>query len=571
MFARLLSSLLLIFIFNFLFITPVSAQTATTSAIPSNVSPTSPLFTDLLVANTFHTFSCLGIGQSFIGQPCLTYQITRDSQGAVQGVPVLSQINTSGGVLGATTSLIGVMYLNPPVRSSEYLASVGRGLGVVKEAQAQVVGSGQAVLDPIYKLWEISRNISYVAMIIVFIIIGLMVMFRQRINPQTVITAQAALPGLVLGLILITFSYFMASLITDTAYIGVNLVGYYFNAAQSGSTPKLVGDIATENIGTIFSKFVTMISSGDIAGIINSILPTLDATVQFYLRLFAGLTGYQVGSSLGAPLGSLAGAALCVPAGTAGAVPTLGLSFLLSPLCSVFAGTLGGATLGTIFGTASSAFPGETFGLVLSFVAMAALIYTMFKLLLRLINSYLSIIFLTISAPFQFLAASLPGRQGIASDWILSLFGNILAFPAVFAVFYFVSFLLGPESTGGKFFGITTQLNPSGVQTLPLFGGISLSFIRIMIAFGALLATPTIPDIINKSIGKVSQAGQMIGQEISGDIKSGQGYAGQLQGRTGAVGSELKTALAGEMQYHKGPGGKWEPYYGKPGIFTYKK
>jgi len=54
------------------------------------------------------------------------------------------------------TSLIGALYMNPPVRTADYLASVGEGLGIVKEAHAQVSGSGASVLSPILSLWQVS-------------------------------------------------------------------------------------------------------------------------------------------------------------------------------------------------------------------------------------------------------------------------------------------------------------------------------------------------------------------------------------------------------------------------------
>ncbi|MBU1000688.1 hypothetical protein KKE78_04830, partial [Patescibacteria group bacterium] len=140
------------------------------STLPPVISPTSPLYTDLLVNNMFHSFFCLAIGQSAISQPCLTYQVTRDTQGAIQSVPVLSQVNLSGGTLGAVTSVIGALYMNPPVKTTDYLASVGQGLGIIKDAHA-ITGqpSGTSILNPILKLWQVSRNISYIVMIIVFL------------------------------------------------------------------------------------------------------------------------------------------------------------------------------------------------------------------------------------------------------------------------------------------------------------------------------------------------------------------------------------------------------------------
>lgn len=536
-----------------------ATQTATTSAIPytltsipSSVSPTSPVFTDLLVSNIFHTFGCLAVGADLMGQPCLTYQMSQNAQGVIQGVPVLSQTNFSGGALGATTSIITTLYMSPPVRTSVYLASVGKDLGVVKEAHAQVVGSGAGVLDPVLGLWRVSRNISYLIMIVIFVVIGLMIMFRQRINPQTVITAQAALPGLVIGLILITFSYFIAALITDAAYVGVNLVGYYFSAAQPNSPPKLVQEIATENVGSIFSQFVGMISVGDLQGILQPIIDTLEPGVQTWVRLFGALLAFQTGSAVGGPLSAVAGSATCFLLPNAVA-PGLGVTLgtIGAPICGAVAGAVGGTVVGTGLAAKAFADPAGTFNWALYFIAIAVMIYTMFKLLLRLVNNYLTIIFLTITAPFHFLVASLPGRQGIATNWILNMFCNVISFPAVFAVFYFVAYIWGGNSAPAHFFNVSSgQFNPTGGQTLPLFGGLDLSFVRVLIAYGALLATPTIPDLICKTIGRVGQAGQMIGQEISAGTRGGQGYFGQTTGGMSNV--------AGNINHLN------EAWYGKP-------
>ena len=503
-----------------LFLTPTIsfAQNATSSALPSTISPTSPLFTDLLVYNIFHSFSCLAVGQSVIGQPCLTYQITKNAQGMVQGVPVLSSVDTTGGVLGTTTSLIGALYLNPPVRTADYLASVGQNFGIVKEAHAQVVGSGANVLKPIETLWRVSRNISYVIMIIIFVIIGLMVMFRQRINPQTVITAQAALPGLVIGLILITFSYFLAGLISDTAFIGTNLVGYYFGAARGDTNQNLVDDIKSRNVLSIFTPFTKIVGISDVAGALGSIWNDLRDPNTCRLcpwemdpqKALTMITGFLV-------------------------------SQIIMPFGSMFGGVgqiIGGAIS---FGGAAVA-PVQVASLALSFVAMAILIYAMFRLLLRLVNAFLAIIFLTVTAPFQFLAAALPGRQGIATGWILKMLANILAFPAVLAVLYFVAFILGPTNPINQDCAppctfVISQSNIVGTEALPLFGGLDLGFIKLLLAFGALVALPSIPEIIARAINAFSQAGQVIGQEIGGSVAQGRGYAGQIQqGVTGVAG-----------------------------------
>lgn len=530
---------IMVFVFSMILaslfvIHPVYAQT---TPLPTTVSPASPLYTDLLIHNLFHSFSCLAIGQSVIGQPCLTYQMTKNAQGMLQGVPVLSRTNLSGGTLGAVTGVIGALYQNPPVRTADYLASVGEGLGIVKTANAQVVGSGAQVLSPILKLWQVSRNISYVFIIIIFLVIGLMVMFRNKLNPQTVITAQTALPGLVIGLIMITFSYFFAGLISDMAFVGTNIVGYYFVAAQGKLDDtafkeqlNLTQKISTNNILDILAPLTGIITRKRAENVFNNIFSQLgDAQTtirivifwlssQFLSPLFQGMVQGPWGLVLGPAIG------------------------------------LGGGVLANV------ALP-LLAGYILSFAAALALIYQMVKLLFKLIMAWLTIIFLTISAPFQFLIASLPGRQGMATGWLLNMLGNILIFPAVMAVIYFVVFLIGPDELVKHCTQSNQPICPFKVAnlnqannstlistaTFPLFGGLDLSFVQILLAFGALMALPAIPDLITRSIGRAGQAGQAIGQEIMGGFRQGQGYAQRTYGGVLNVGQATHKGLLGEI------------------------
>lgn len=570
MFARLTA--LLLAISSLLIITPahaassssITTASATTNPIPSYVSPTSPLYTDLLVNNLFHSFSCIAIGQSMIGQPCLTYQVTKNAQGMIQSVPVLSGANLQGGALGAVTGVIAGLYQNPPVRTYDYLASVGQNLGIVKTANAQVGGSGAQVLNPILKLWQVSRNISYILMIIIFLVVGMMIMFRNKINPQTVITAQAALPGLVIGLIMITFSYFFAGLITDTAFISTNIVGYYFISAQPGAKQEnLVDKTRAKNVIDIVSSLIKGIKKDDIASGVGSLFTTLGeptadtSNPATLIRTFAAVVGYQIGSQIGPAIGATVGAVAC-------AVPAIwtGPGALLAiPACAGVGQALGGIGGGLFLAQRIWSNPVGWVGYGLWVIVIIAIVYSMLKLLLKLINNFLTIIFLTITAPFQFLAAALPGRQGIATSWILNMLANVLAFPAVMAVFYFVNYLLGPITTSPLQVTGSTPIIENA--TLPLLGGLSLSFLNVLLAFAALMAAPAVPDIITRTIGKMGAAGQLIGQELSGSLRSGRGYLGQAQGAIGGVSRDVGN-LGVLMDQ---PSGQYLPDPKNPGKF----
>lgn len=544
---------------------PTASEAAipnTTYPIPATVSPTSPIYTDLMVYNLLHTTSCIMSGISIIRQPCLTYQITKNAQGAIQSIPILSSANLSGGLIGTTTGLVSGLLITSPIKTSDYLSSIGQDLGIIKEAHAQVFGSGAAVLKPIFTLWQVSRNIAYVFMIIIFLVIGLMVMFRQRINPQTVITAQAALPGLVIGLIMITFSYFLAALISDTAFVGTNLVGYFFTTAQNTAPYSLVEKMSGENVLSVFSKFVGVVGSGDITHALEIVFNAAGPDVENFFRFAAGLIAFNYTSQVGH------------------LVPALG------NLASIVTGLAGSVV------TAAAA--PQILGQVLAYVSMVVLIYSMLKLLLRLINCYLTIIFLTISAPFQFLIASLPGRQGNATDWMLNMLGNILVFPAIVAVLYFVAYLLAPlgntkydppfKMSDAAMISQSGPVNTAfaaapvpvvGEQTFPLFGGLDTSFITIILALGALIASPSIPDIIVRSVGKAGQAGQLLGQELSGNIAGGRGFSnqGQQVSQIGQTIGQKYTAFRGtspDYSPSKAAGWDTKTVFGRH-IFTRRK
>lgn len=517
--------------FLMLLVSPTTtlAQTTSFEPLPASISNTSPVYSELIVSNLFHTLSCLAVGQSNIGQPCLNYQMTKDAQGIISSVPVLSKTNLSNGALGSLTSMIGGLYANPPVRAGDYVASVGKNLGFVKEANAQVVGSGANVLAPILSLWAVSRNIAYLAMIIIFVVIGIMVMFRKKLNPQTVITAQSALPGLVIGLILITFSYFLAGLISDTAFIGTNIVGYYFKTVSPGT---LDVDLTTNNFLKIFSKGAGIITFSDMYSILSNFYDDLDngsynplSNPKLVLSNFLGFIAAQTVL----PFAQMGG----------------GITQVISGLV-----TFAGVAAAPVATTAASA----------NFIIVLMLLYAMFKLLLRLLNSYLMIIFLVVTAPFHFLISALPGKQGFATNWILNLFANVLVFPAVLAMFYLASFLsgraIGPISVppvtsmdSGTITVFATNHTPSisGRETFPLLGGFDLKLINVLLAFAALLATPTIPDLVVQTFGRPGKAGGAINQTIVGTIGAGRGYAGQttkgMQGMAGQVGRLTDTPV----------------------------
>lgn len=134
-----------------------------------------------------------------------------------------SAYHREGGAIGALTGLITNLYSIQPSSSIEYLADVSQNLGLARPAFAQ--GFGWTAFSPVLDLWKKFRDISYLAFVLIFVMVGFMIMFRTKIDPQTVISVQSALPKIVVTLLLITFSYSITGMIIDLSQLVTKTAG----------------------------------------------------------------------------------------------------------------------------------------------------------------------------------------------------------------------------------------------------------------------------------------------------------------------------------------------------------
>ncbi len=460
----------------------VSAQTSANQTVtidPSTINQTSPYYANIIIINLVHTLSCLGEGKSIVGLPCINSLTLGTSS---TSPPIYrASLQSNGGALGSVSDILALMYTTPPLRTSEYLADLNKNFGLIPSAKAQVSGSGNAVLLPVYKLWQLARNLSYLAMIFIFIVVGVMIMFRSKINPQTVISVQKALPGLVVGLILITFSYFLSALIVDLSFVTTQLGAYTLE--QGGIIAKGTSGtlLANNNIFVIFNDFLRL--DGNMWVVIDTTVKTLD----FFKQGLVGAIVKSIAAWFGCQLGM----------NVAGILPGGGL------IGNIIGCAAGGAVF--VVGVDQTPIVGWFVGFLLYVILLVALLVSMFKVVFALIQCYVTVIVLTITAPFRFLTASIPGREKGIGDWIKEMFANLLTFPTVFLALIFAAYIMGPSNTG---FGLESPLiaegpgyNTSGGSTLPLLSGLSSSFLKLILGYGVLLMLPAIPDSVKSAFG----------------------------------------------------------------------
>lgn len=161
------------------------------------------------------------------------------------------------GLLPGLGALISMMYESPVASTETYVADVMHSAGVTIAPPAQAQGLGFVALNPVMELWRTFRNVAYIFYVLMFIAIGFMIMFRQKLGQQA-ITAQQAIPSIIVSLIMVTFSYAIAGFLIDIMYLVMFLVVGVFDQTSG---------IGSEVIGyNIFKLGATFLGAGFSAG-----------------------------------------------------------------------------------------------------------------------------------------------------------------------------------------------------------------------------------------------------------------------------------------------------------------
>lgn len=132
----------------------------------------------------------------------------------------LRQRGVRGSLLGMSYTLENIAYTEPLAvnfayfwnRNLEKLPVVGGAFA------ASESGYNMPLLDAAYSLWELVRNVSLGIISVVLLYTGIMIIMRKKMNSQLVVSVQYAIPKIVIGLLLIIFSYPIGAAITGISW-----------------------------------------------------------------------------------------------------------------------------------------------------------------------------------------------------------------------------------------------------------------------------------------------------------------------------------------------------------------
>lgn len=384
---------------------------------------------------------------------------------------------------------------NPPVQTGEYLAYMASKAGFIEPAYAQGKG-GFDVLKPVQKIWIATRNVAYLVTSLTLVVIGFMIMLRKKIDAQTVIGVQQALPKLVVTLLLVTFSYAIAGLVIDMIYFliifGVKLL------SLPGSSIFADSPAGSNAINLILKKPLFSIGLG---------------------RLFS-LTGDEA-----APAGEAATA----------------VGDLIQNLLSAYTGE------GTV-----SAFAGIISAPIAYIIFAVAILYALFKLFFSLLMAYVQIVLLTILGPLQIMLNAMPGSDSF-SKWFRNLLANALAFPAAAMMLVFAAATMGLN--GDPWYispDVGYNATRGGVSWSPplVFGeGVSTSnpvnALLALFGIGVLLMTPKVVDMVKEWVQAPEfKYGSAIGEAVGFGYKTPMA----LYGKKKEYSRTLESMLAQQQQ-----------------------
>jgi hypothetical protein len=139
-----------------------------------------------------------------------------------------------GGLLGAADRFVNYAYTNQP--SVNLVAHLGNEWvpGYKESTSGLYAADKQSGYDElmdsgISNIWAKFRDLAYLFFVVVMIVIGFMIMFRSKLGGQTLVTLGNTIPNVIIGLILVTFSFAIAGLIIDVGGLITNFLASLFD------------------------------------------------------------------------------------------------------------------------------------------------------------------------------------------------------------------------------------------------------------------------------------------------------------------------------------------------------
>ncbi|OGK16612.1 hypothetical protein A2690_03285 [Candidatus Roizmanbacteria bacterium RIFCSPHIGHO2_01_FULL_39_12b] len=392
--------------------------------------------------------------------------------------------NIKKGFVGKLSGVITLPLLNPPASGVYYVKNTLSHFGFIPSAYA-AEGIGFSSLNPLFKVWRALRDISLMVIVVVIIFIGFLIMFRMKLNPQTVINIENSLPKIVITLIVITFSFAIVGFLIDLMYILMTVIMTALGPLANIPTDQLATKYLFAEPFDIFSLFADKGNTGgELIGNILFDLPNALMRAIPIVSDFAQIMGVIIGFWKIFPflwthlIGGTYGQLFNID----WTIPLIGVT-LDGPIAAVLTRIFFTAILIPFsFSLAAFIVP-----ILIGLLILLTVISLFFRILFMILRSYVMILFLTILSPLLLLIEAIPGQSSF-SNWFRTLLSELITFPTLIAIL-----LIGTI--------ITESIGTNGFLTqFPFLYGINGNALSMIVGMMLLFL---IPDLVKKVKTKI--------------------------------------------------------------------
>lgn len=457
--------------------------------------------------------------------------------------PQDADANYKKSVFGFIGGLLAYPYANPPASGVYWAYSSLSNAGFIPKSYA-AEGVGFAAISPYVNIWKIFRDVSYMLLVMVLIGIGFMIMFRMKMNAQTVVSVENSLPKIVVSLILITFSFAIAGFMIDLMYVIVGLVVSVLSNNPAGGTfydaNVFKNDFMGAKAGDLWGHIRVGLSPNQSIGyfIGESMLQIMPTEINIALRSTAGFIAVILSSGI---VNFIAG----LFAGMLNAIDVLGNSLgnLLQPFLGIPIALVLYPFIFIL--VAFHAFPA-----IFSVLILFSIAFLFLRIILLLFSSYLKLVITIILAPFLLLFEAVPGRNAF-KFWIMNLIGNLIAFPITIGILILGYIIVNDPNT------------PSLTARLPYLYGLDNNSFRVLVGMGLIFLIPDLIKVFKELLG-IKDLPISIGLgTFFGGVSAGTAGATSLLGQFGSIslglsaitGKGLHDLMSGDKNFGKQLGG----------------
>lgn len=450
-----------------------------------------------------------------------------------------------GGAIGVMGKMISVLY-TPPLHSGDYFNHLAQNFGIVKPAYAQ--GTGFEGLKPLLGLWTAFRNIVYLIFTIVFVVIGLAIMFRIKIDPRTVMTIQNQIPKIIVGIVLVTFSYAIAGFLIDMMYTSIYVIGNVITSTNKkvASDVNITGVIQSDNPFSAANQTVGLgnVSWEPAKTAARYIEPIFDSQPG---KIITGIIGYLIGTQAERVVKTGANAAKSAIKGIATFFGFIGGTAAGGPVAGAGVATITNVLvsqlLGVGTGVASYFFAKNAAEFVVSLIAfliiLIAILWSLFRLWFALIMAYIYILIDVVFAPFWIAGGLIPGQPVTFGGWLRHILSYIAAFPTTIALFLLGKVFIDAFGTDQKGFVPPLIGNPTDTNAIGAIIGLGI----ILMSSNVVNMTTKLFKAPRIDFGRIGQA---IGVGVGVPMTTVRGIGGaitasrEIIARTAGPGGEAK-------------------------------